>query len=95
VVFIAQSSVAAVGFLLLCAAAATITALLSIGFSFTNARHRWFVLILAIPSFVFGFALTIAWFTSPRRDVLFPVVTASNFLIGSAGIGRWIVKQAR
>lgn len=94
-IFIAQAGIAVVGFLLICALAATLASLLSIGLSFSRVRRRWFVPLLAFPSFVFGVALTVAWFTHNGSSLVFPVVTGANVLFGTIGIGRWVFNQAR
>lgn len=94
-IFIAQAGVAVVGFLFLCALAATVASLLSIGLSFSSARRRWFVPLLAFPSFVFGVALTVVWFTSNNSNVAFLLASGANVLFGTIGIGRWVFNQAR
>ena len=94
-IFIAQAGIAVLGFLLIFALAATVGSLLSIGLGFSSVRRRWFVLLLAFPSFVFGVALTVAWFTNNGSDLVFPVVASANVLFGTIGIGRWVFNQAR
>jgi hypothetical protein len=94
-IFIAQGSIVVVGFLLIVALGATLASLLSIGLSFCSVRRRWYVPLLAFPSFVFGVALTVMWFTHSGEGLAFPVITVANILFSIVGIGRWVFNQAR
>lgn len=94
-IIVAQSGVAMVGILMVFAFAATLGSMVSIGLSFGSARRHWFLAMLAIPSFVFGVALTVMWFTHEAAGSGFPIFTGANALLGSIGIGRWVLNQAR
>ena len=94
-IFIAQAGVPVLGFLFLMALAATLASLISIGFSFSRMRRHWFVPLLAFPSFVFGVALTVVWFTHDSSSSLFLLATGANVLFGTIGIGRWVFNQAQ